>query len=119
MFEIDGEYYYIDFMAVDKLLNLNNEVNPTGGLVTETETKTVTDPDGKSHTEEVTKNFYRSKEVDGFRYQTIQQMLEMIMIEPMDDENKSGELHDRDFAFKISFNTLLIYGIIKTYEPKK
>jgi hypothetical protein len=122
MFEIDDELYYIDFLAIEKVLNMNNDSNPTGGLVKETETETFKGQGGEVISQKISeREFYRSKEVDGFRYQTIQNMLEIVLMEPIDSEEetvKKSGLDGRDSSFKMAWNTLIMYGIIAIYEPK-
>lgn len=123
MFEIEGQIYFINLTAIDKVLNLNNTSNPTGGMVKETDTKEIKGVDGELISSEINvREFYKSKEVDSFRYNMIQNMIEIIMLDgPQDgddiDEANGGSKDDQ--AYKIAFNTLLMYGIVDVYTKKK
>jgi len=123
MIEIDGEFFYIDFQAIEDLLNLNNDKNPTGGLVDETETREVYGINNELISREVvTSRKYKSREVNSFRYEAIRNMVDLVMMEslgePESDLPKADEdLDGKDLAFKFAFNTLIQYGIL-TVPPK-
>jgi uncharacterized protein (UPF0335 family) len=123
MFEIDGHPYFVNFVAIDKLLNLSNKTNPTGGIVTESESVERFDNENKLVSKDVIKkDFYKSKEVDGFRYNAIQNMLEIVMMDDIgfdDEDDKPVNPAKKSQSFKLAFNTLLMYGIIDVYNQKK
>lgn len=125
MFEIDGSFYFINFIAIDKLMNLGEEYNATGKMITDTRTRSVLDEDtGKLKViEEETNNYYRSKEVNTLKYGIIQQMIDIIMPDVFDPENDEERVNpntsEPSIAYKIAFNTLLMYGIIEPYSGKK
>ena len=125
MFEIDNAFYFINFKAIDKLLNLGNEDNPTGKFIEEMRTKYVLDENTgelKISEQDVSK-YFRSKEIDTLKYGLIQQMLDIVMPDEfIDDEDESKALPNNEThskGYKLAFNTLLMYGIIEPYLGEK
>ena len=118
MIEFGGITYFIDIFALDKAIS-PIQFKPTD-KVTTTETKIGYDFSGGTIGSEVTEySSLRGKEIDTVKYEAIRLMLEVIM--DYDEETDDSLGIDRAFAktplaFKIAFNTLYNYGIIKEKE---
>lgn len=126
MFEIDDSFYFINFKAIDNLLRLGNEENPTGRFIEEMRTRYILDDEtgNLKITEQETNKYYRSKEIDTLKYSLIQQMLDIVMPDGLevDDEDEKSLPNRNDShstGFKLAFNTLLMYGIIEPYLAEK
>lgn len=122
MFEVNGYIYFINFSAIDKLMNLGNDENPTGKMVEEVRSKLMlNDETGELRVvEQDTNKYYRSREVDPIKYSIIQQMLNIVMPEDYigeddDVEDKPSSSDEQSSGYKLAFNTLLMYGIITPY----
>lgn len=115
MLDFAGTIYYIDISAFDKA------VEPVGhkptDKITSSETKTVKDPDGKIVSqEELTHTHLRGKELDPSRYDVLKTMLDVVLdFEDEIDATLGAEraLESTPLSFKLAFNTLYNYGIIK------
>lgn len=117
MLEIGGVIYSINLEALDELITSKT----TGdGKVIETETKKITHKDPtKNSTTKITKEYDRVREIDMAKYETIRVLFEVVL--SMQDEIDDGlgverALDSTTLPFKLSFNTLLQYGIIKEIE---
>tara|TARA_R110000796_G_scaffold61077_2_gene141407 strand:- start:51264 stop:51614 length:351 start_codon:yes stop_codon:yes gene_type:complete len=114
MLGIGGVDYTIDLEALDVLIT-NKVVN--GDKIKETEKKVILDKDGKViTTEEFTKEYDKVREIDMARYEVIRVLFEVILStqDEIDDElGVDRALENLSLPFKLSFNTLLQYGIIK------
>jgi hypothetical protein len=117
MIEIGGVYYYIDLAALDKTITPLGSV-PTD-LITIAETKTTTTHNGESVVEVTKTTSPRGKEIDGAKYDVIRVCLEVLV--DYDDETDDSlgverGLAKTPLAYKIAFNTLYNYGILKEKE---
>lgn len=118
MIEFGGVNYYIDIDALDKAITPKG-VSPTD-KISLTEFKEVRDLKGKlvgSETVETTS--LRGKEIDGPKYDVIRMMIETMI--DYDDESDTSLGADRalektPLSYKIAFNTLYNYGILKEKE---
>jgi len=118
MLEIGGIIYTVDLEALDALIT-SKTMNNDDKVV---ETKTVeykNDTGGTDSTIITTKKCDRVREIDMAKYETIRVLFEVIL--SMQDEIDDGlgverALSDTTLPFKLSFNTLLQYGIIKEEE---
>lgn len=120
MISFDGVNYYVDLSAIDKLIG--DEVSLQARMVTETEHKTFADAGGAvTGSETITKNYEKSKEIDGAKYETINFLLQIVMSEPepMDDTLGSERaFNSMPFNYKLAFNTLLKFGVIKAEDAE-
>lgn len=118
MIEFGGIEYYIDMDALDKT------ITPVGHKPTDkisiVEFKTVT---GESNNllgqEKLEKISDRGKEIDGTKYDIIRLMLEVLIDYDEDLDDSLGAdraLAKTPLSFKLAFNTLYNYGIIKEKE---
>lgn len=113
--KIGNQNYFIDFKNIDTVLSSSNS-GYKGGMITETKTTTIMDENDKPKEKVVvSKEFYKSKEVDGFRYETIRTMID-ILLTTEDTEDVRGELSKLPISFKLAFNTLIEYGILNIAE---
>lgn len=115
MINILGEEYYIDFDVIDDFVIILND----GESLKETETRVIYDENEKLLNEEVlTKEFPKAMEVNRVKFELIKNLI--------DDLGYNGEgeaedpllgAHNMDkmsLSFKIAFNTLHHYGILKS-----
>jgi hypothetical protein len=119
MIEFGGTIYYIDISAFDKV------ITPVGfkptDTITSTETKITKDGSGDIITiEEFSTSSLRGKEIDAAKFEVIRTMLDVVL-DYGDDESDTSlgserALEKTPLSFKIAFNTLINYGIIKEKE---
>jgi hypothetical protein len=118
MIEFGGILYYIDVNALDKAITPTN-VKPTD-KITMTETKVVKNGEGVIiGTEEVQTSSLRGKEIDGAKYDIIRMMLETLIDYDEETDDSLGAdraLEKTPLAYKLAFNTLYNYGILKEKE---
>ena len=115
MLEIGGIEYSIDLVALDNLIT--NQESIKKKKITEVETKEILDEKGELiGSERFTKKYDSIREIDMAKYETIRVLLEVILStqDEIDDElGVDRGLGKLSLPFKLSFNTLLEYGIIK------
>ncbi len=119
MIEFGGSIYYIDLDALEKTIKPVG-VDPTD-KVTDREEKTYLDAEGKltsSEIVEVTRE--RGREIDGAKYEMVRLLMEILMdgTEETDDDTLGADraLEKTSLSYKIAFNTLYTYGILKEQE---
>lgn len=118
MIEFGGVVYYIDIDALQKVCT------PKGlkatDKVTTKDTKVVTNEEGVVvGTETIESERERGMDIEVVKYDTIRLLLETIIDynEEVDDTTGAERaLEKTDIAFKLAFNTLYNYGIIKEKE---
>jgi|TARA_R110000796_G_scaffold250399_1_gene379277 hypothetical protein len=133
MISFGGKKYTIDFLAIDKLVTDGMSVD--GDDIEVEEIKTLTDvekpiegdPENVTIVQElivtnvITKKYPKGKQVDSIKYDLVRGMLDIILHEQENPDEKLGTQHaldDYNLSFKIAFNTLLYYDIIKTIKIK-
>jgi len=114
--EFGGVNYYVDFDALDSLLDIDKK--NTKKNVIETETIISYDNENNIIGKTVTKRENeRNKEINLASYETLRLLMEVIFSyqnEDMDDTlGAQRALDSSTLPFKLSFNTLIKYGIIK------
>jgi len=113
--DFGGANYYIDFDELDEFLFVDIE----GKEVSETEVRTIYTKDGEPNGNEVTvKTSINEKEINGVRYEIITGMIQAILDarDGDDDDDLLGAkiaLEKAPLAYKLAFNTLMKYKIIK------
>lgn len=118
MIKIGDETYYFDIDVIDKLISIPATKQNKESIITEE--IIVFDNDGNTTGKEIHKTISeKSKEVDGAKYETIRLLIEIVL--DYDEEIDDSLGSDRAFSktnipFKMAFNTLLNYGIIKEIE---
>lgn len=103
MLQFLEENYYVDFIALEKEVNIpKNEAGKE--ITTEKETEKTSDDAFAQH-------------ISVVKFETIKMMLEVVLTEREEiDDNlgiRAGTSKSLSIPFKIAFNTLLRHGIIK------
>jgi|TARA_R110000851_G_scaffold848_3_gene2882 hypothetical protein len=124
MIELFGEVYYIDFAELDKILLLDKDakgsVKKDG--VSKIITKDIVEVKNEHgillSTETTTREHIKHKEIDGVRFEIIRNFISDIGDESFEEDPKLGEhgLDKTSIRFKLAFNTLLAYDILKKLE---
>jgi hypothetical protein len=119
MIEFGGNIYYIDVEALENTIKLEHNVNKED--VVEIKEVTYTDVKTGVQTHKVTKKISeRSREIDATKYDILRLMIEILMDSSEDTEDDSlgaeRALDKTSLGYKIAFNTLLNYGILKEKE---
>jgi hypothetical protein len=115
--EFGGSVYYIDLNSFDKLLTIDGLLEPKNVLETET-TVTYSDKDRPLEKTVTTRESQKNKEINIATYETVRMLLEIVLTysegEEVDDTlGAQRALQASTLSFKIAFNTLLRYNIIK------
>jgi hypothetical protein len=118
MIEFGGTIYYIDLGALDKALAPAG-IKPND-IVKTNEKKIIKDGDGNiTSIEEYESSALRGKEIDAAKFEVIRTMIEVILdYEDESDASLGSEraLETTPLSYKLAFNTLYNYGIIKEKE---
>lgn len=118
MIEFGGNYYYVDLEALDELIASDESLQAKE--LEDVDTIEYFDADGKlTKTKVVKKKYTKGKEVDGARYDIINFMLQVVLspMEEMDDTlGAARALSNAPLNYKIAFNTLLEFGVLKMIE---
>jgi hypothetical protein len=116
MIDFGGTIYYIDINAFDKAITPSG-YKPNDKIITE-ETKTYYDENGEvSGKESYETSTTRGKEIDLSKFEILKTMIEVLI--DYDDEDSDTTLgveralDKTPLAYKIAFNTLYNYGILK------
>jgi len=118
MIEFGNVFYSIDLDAYENAIKIKDS-DPT-----ETVTKTSYNQDGEIVTKEVLETRKeRTLEVDSTKYELIRALLEVVLDDVEDDMDDSlgsdRALAKRPLSYRIAFNTLLTYGILKEVEDEE
>jgi hypothetical protein len=119
MLEFGNVTYYIDLSKLDSIIYVDN--NKTNKTIKSIEKKIVKDSSGNLiGSEEVEHIHEKGKEIDPAKYEIIRLMLETV-IDFIDEDLDASLGADRalektPLPFKMAFNTLYNYGIIKEKE---
>ena len=114
MLDIGGTQYIIDFDALEDLLNIDPDLGAKD--ITEIEVKEVWEKDEYMGKEVYTKKYPKGKEIDMTRYELIRMLFEVVLTYDLEMDDTLGielGLKNASLPFKLSFNTLINYGIIK------
>lgn len=119
MIEFGDVCYYIDINALEKAIEITG-TKPTDKNKT-IKTKTTKDNFGKTTGVETIETISdKDREFDGSKYTILMQMIEVLIDthEDTEDDSLGSEraLSKTSFAYKLAFNTLYNYGIIKEKE---
>jgi hypothetical protein len=119
MIEFGGSIYYIDLDALEKAIKPIG-IDPMDKVI-DREEKAYLDADGKVTGSEITEvSRDRGREIDGAKYEMIRLMMEILMdgTEETDDDTLGADraLEKTSLSYKIAFNTLYNYGILKEQE---
>ncbi len=118
LIDIGGTIFTIDLEAFSKLLTTTNKDDK--GI--EVETKVNYDEEGKPiGTTVISREYDKGPEVDGPKYDVIRMCLEILFTfqEELDDSlGFENAMTKTPVSFKMAFNTLLTYDIIKEVEEE-
>ena len=114
MIEFGDTTFYIDINQLDKIVSKNNNKKTDKKSV---QLKKVFDSDGNvSYTEELTTIIEEEGEINPVKFEIINLMLDVVMATKDEMDTSLGverALENTDLPFKIAFNTLYNYNIIK------
>ena len=118
MIEFGGVMYYIDIDALTKVISPVG-IKPTDKII-ETNIKTIENASGEK-IKKITSQYSvdRDREIDGPKYEIIRLMIETLI--DYDEETDASLGVDRalektPLSYKLAFNTLYNYGILKEKE---
>jgi len=119
MIEFGGSIYYIDLDALEKTI-LPKGLDPKEKIIEREEKIHVGADDKIIHTDITELSRERGREIDGAKYEMVRLMMEILMDggEETDDATLGAEraLDKTSLSYKIAFNTLYHYGILKEQE---
>lgn len=115
MIKVDENYYYLDLDALGN--ELEKDFNLAEGSIIETE-EIVTKDDKQAVVETITTTVskHKPKEIDGFKYEILRSMIEMLMTIEMEYDDalmKHKKLSEYPPNYALAFNTLLKMKILK------
>lgn len=118
MLDIGGTTYIIDLSAMENVLVMDKDhINKK---VSETVTKETLCPQGTViNTKITTREYDKPKEYDSSKYEIIRILFEVLLTYNDEFDDTLGfdlALSKATLPFKITFNTLLNYGILKEIE---
>jgi hypothetical protein len=115
MIEILGELYYIDFDEFDAVLLLDNK---TDNLKTTKKVETLNSVNVITQTEITYDEEISHREINGVRFEILRNFISDLGDEPDEADIRLGKtsLEDMSIRFKLAFNTLLAYDILKKIE---
>jgi hypothetical protein len=118
MIEFGGIYYYIDFERFESLISANKVSEDE--LTTTTTTTTTTDGNGMTTSTTIVKNEApKPKEINVANFEMVRELIDVILSHDEEGDTSLGAervLSQAPLSFKIAFNTLYEYGIIKEKE---
>lgn len=113
MLDFGGSVYFLDVNKFTELIKMDH---PNGDVIIESVTKEIKDEKGKTITSEVvTTKRERDMYIQQTMYELFREMIDIVLSETdeMDEELGSERaLNKSDISYKISFNTLIHYGIL-------
>lgn len=116
MIEFGGIYYYLDLDALTKLVYIDYE---NGEFHTSSETTTKHLSNGSVETKIVEAKLPKVREMDAVKYDILRNCIDIIL--DSDDEGDSAlgaesALEKMSMSYKVAFNTLYKYEILKEQE---
>jgi len=112
--EFGGVAYYLDFDGLQNILKPDGELE--SGEAEESETTTTYIQGGVEKTEITIRKYHKGKEIDISKYETYRSLVEILLTFQDDGDDSLGTeraLSGAPLPFKIAFNTLVKYGILK------
>ena len=111
MFDIFDETYYIDFAIIDAFLGL--DPNDEDENIIETQKTEVFNEEGKLlSTTMIETATHKPKEINGIRFELIRGFIDDISNVVLEN-GELTDIREMSIAFKLAFNTLTAYGILK------
>lgn len=116
MIEFGGIYYYIDLKNFERVIS----VEETSKSETTSTLTTSKDENGKVvSVVEVKTETPKSREINVAKFEIIRELIDVVLSNDEDGDTSLGAervLSQTQLSFKIAFNTLYEYGIIKEKE---
>lgn len=112
--EFGGVAYYLDFDGLQNLLKVDDGLE--SDEIDETETTTTFFQGGLEKTEITVRKYPKGKEIDISKYETYRSLVEILLTFHDESDDSLGTeraLSGASLPFKIAFNTLVKYGILK------
>lgn len=117
MIEFGGILYYIDLNAFEDAISTKN--NLSGDSVTSTEIVTKKNNHDIISVKETVATVPKFKEVDITKFEIVRQLIDVVLDNYDENDTSLGAdraLEKMPLAFKLAFNSLYEYGIIKEKE---
>jgi hypothetical protein len=112
--EFGGIAYYLDFDGLENILKPDADLE--SGEIEESETKTTYIQGGIEKTEVIIKKYHKGKEIDISKYETYRTLIEILLSYNEESDDTLGPergLNSTPLPFKIAFNTLVKYKVLK------
>jgi len=121
MLKIHGKLYYIDFEVIDNFLSMEDGDVSSNIQKTETITRIYNEENVLLSTESTEEDNIKHKEINGVRFEIIRNFIEDLasgdtVQEDYDDKLGSRNLTKMSTRFKLAFNTLLFYNILRKLD---
>ena len=118
MIDFGGTYYIIDIEALSEVIMISKDYDEKN---VETAKKTILDENNNVISTEIVETFSdRDYTIDSTKYETIRTMLDIVLadMEDVSDDSLGANraLEKASLAYKIAFNTLYNYGVLKEVE---
>lgn len=120
MLNLFGNLYYIDFEALDKVLTI--EGTELKNNILETKKVVRTSGNGGDITKVIKQESYKPKEVNLARFEVIRNFIEDLALASdsnqtdYDDTLGSRNLRKMPTRFKLAYNTLMFYNILRKVD---
>jgi hypothetical protein len=112
--EFGGVAYYLDFDGLQNILKPDEDLE--SGEIEESETTTTYIQGGIEKTEVTVRKYHKGREIDISKYETYRSLVEILLTYQDDGDDSLGperSLSSSPLPFKIAFNTLVKYGILR------
>jgi hypothetical protein len=112
--EFGGIAYYLDFDGLENILKPDADLE--SGEIEETESKVTYIQGGVEKTEMIVKKYHKGKEIDISKYETYRTLLEILLSYNEESDDTLGlerGLNSTPLPFKIAFNTLVKYKVLR------
>lgn len=121
MLEFGGDIYILDFEALDKFLFVDDKDKKTLEIEERDVYNNPNDLTKQTAKEVIRKEYINDKEINGIRYELITDMLNTIFSSSAGDDEEDllgpeRALSKTPLSYKMAFNTLIKYKIIKKIE---
>lgn len=114
--DFGGVVYYIDFDNLVNLIEYKEKDGVSSKTAIETEEKIIKRNDDSEEVIKSKREYPKTKELDLSRYETYRTLFE-VLLTPMEEIDGSlgaeRGLQETSLPFKIAFNTLVKYGVLK------
>jgi hypothetical protein len=122
MLKIFGQLYYIDFEVLDDFLKIDGSDYPNGIQETKKTIEVFNETGQLVSQETITEDNIKHKEINGVKFELIRNFIEDLVssadvgADDYDSALGSRNLKNMSLRFKLAFNTLLFYNILRTVD---